>query len=67
MRASRKQATLVSVCGDGRRYDFLTETCCGGVVHKRDPTWTCCGIDWVSNDKFTCFLGIFPAPKVKRK
>ena len=55
-------------CGDGREeYDDVIEVCCGGRVYKRKTNWMCCGGEYLSEEKYACFLYLTPVLNKQRK
>ena len=58
MTAASVLITCVTVCG-GTQFDDAKELCCGGEIHEKKLRWMCCGGEWISQDKFSCFYNLF--------
>ena len=55
-------------CGDDREeYDDVIEVCCGGRVYPKKTSWMCCGGEYLSEEKYGCFLYLTPVLKKQRK
>ena len=58
---------FVECGGDREEYDDVIEVCCGGRVHPKKTNWMCCSGEYLSKEKYGCFLYLTPILKKQRK